>query len=211
MMPITAIEVVTEPLYEPVSLAEAKSWLRIDTTDEDALVRGLIKSFRQKAENLTLRSFVRRTLKLTLYDWPRHHRYGHVIELPRPPLLSVSSFQYTDSDGVLTEMTAADSVVHNEAEPGFIVPAWNATWPTIRLVPDAVQVTYLAGYAPGSPDDEAGYQENVPEALKTWMETNIAALEQNREAMIVGTSAMAVPRSFSDGLLDHLVLGRRLF
>lgn len=206
-----AVIVVSEPPYEPVSLAQAKEWLRVGEDAEDAIIRSLIKTFRERAENYTHRDFIQRTRCLYLDNWPWHHRYGVKIDLPHPPCVEVDSFKYIDSDGVLQTLATDQYSVHTERTPAYIIPAWQATWPSIRLVPDAIQITYKSGYAPGSPQDEQGYQDSLPEAVKVWMETNLAALFDNRERIVTGTILAELPRSISDGLLDHLVVGTRLF
>lgn len=212
-MPNSISKITVAPLYEPVSYAEALEWLRLDSdTAQEALVLQLIQTFTKRAENLTLRDFVQRTRCLYLDDWPWHSLHGILIELPHPPLVSVESFKYIDTDGALQTLDPEDYSVHTEAEPGFIIPAWEETWPTIRRVPNAIQVTYKSGYAPvGSPTDEEAHQTPIPAALKTWMQLNIAALHDNREAFVTGTILAQLPRSLGDGLLDDLTVGRRLF
>lgn len=206
-----ALEVVTAPTYEPISTAEAKRWLRIDDTNSDLVIALLIKAMREQAENLTHRAFISRQLRLSLPCYPPDEAYGLKIELPCPPLISVDSFKYTDSDGVLQTLAADQYTVHDEAEPAFIIPAWQVTWPTIRLVPNTLQITFTAGYAPGSPSDEAAAQEVMPGALRLWMQTKLATLFENREQIISGTIVSPLPRDFTDGLLDSLVIGTRLF
>ena len=52
------LQLVTPPAEEPVSLAEARLHLRVDFTDDDALITSLIAAARQAAETLTGRQFV---------------------------------------------------------------------------------------------------------------------------------------------------------
>ena len=209
------VRVLTEPPYEPVSRAEAKTWLRIDSdiTDQDVIVDMLIKAMREYAENLTGRAFVQRTLQLILPGF--HHlemdgvrRVG--IELPYPPLVSVESITYIDTDGVVTTLAAADYNVHTWREPGVVVEGWDATWAGYRREPDAIRINYTTGYAPGSPQDETGYQESLPASLKLWMHARIATLYENREHLVDG-KMIKIPRDFADGLLDKLIVGSRLF
>lgn len=207
----TFCKIVTPPPYEPVSVAEARDWLRLDDEiAQDSIIAMLIKARREQAENMTLRDFVQRTRCLYLDDWPYHSLHGVMICLPHPPLVSVESFKYIDTDGVLQTLDPELYVVHQQ-EPGFIIPAWEENWPTIRRVPDAIQITYKSGYFPGSPQDEVAHQEVLPSALKAWMELNLAALHDNREAFITGTILTQLPRSSGDGLLDQLIVGNRLF
>lgn len=207
------VEVLEAPQYEPVSLADARTWVRADPDDtsQDGIIQLLIKAARERAENLTGRAFVQRTLRLLLRGWPSDPVHGAKILLPFPPLSSVSSVKYIDVDGVLQTMSTADYVVH-DGDLSTIVPAYGVVWPAVRDVPNAVQVTYIAGYPPvGSPTDEAAHQAGQPALLREWMHAHVATMFEHRESVITGTIVSALPTPFVDGLLDPLVVGRRLF
>jgi uncharacterized phiE125 gp8 family phage protein len=196
--------VVTPPAVEPVSVAEAKAWCRIDASDDDSIVTLLIQAMREYAENVTGRAFVQRTLQLNLECLPT------CIELPMPPLVSVASVKYTDEDQVLRTLAADQYTVDDQKEPGRIVPAWGANaWPSAIPVPNSVRIQYVAGYpAYGSPADD--YTTNVPAALKLWMRARMATLYENRE-QLVANNLVQIPHGFGDGFLDALVIGSRLF
>lgn len=209
-----SITIVSAPAYEPVSIDEAKRWLRLEddsNANTTAIVTMLLKAMRERAEVITGRAFVSRQLKLTLDEWPFVDQHGIKIVLPRPPLISVDAFKYIDTDGVLQTLATDQYVVHTVYEPGFIVPAWEVSWPSIRSVPNGLQITYTAGYAPGSPSDAGSNQEVQPAALKLWMETMIATHNEFREQIVAGSAIQQIPRDFCDGLLDGLVIGSRLF
>lgn len=201
-----SIRVVTAPTVEPVTLAEARLWCRIDDgdTSQDAMLTLLIQAMREYAENRTGRAFVQRTLELTLPCFPD----DGIIELPYPPLVSVASVKYYAYDGTLTTVDPSDYEVDTYGEPGRVQPAYLETWEGSRNVFNAVQVRYEAGYAPtGSPTD---YRENVPASLKLWMQARLATLFENRE-QLVNVNQVEIPRHFADGVLDGLVVGARLF
>jgi len=70
------------------------------------------------------------------------------ITLPIPPLKSITSIKYYDSNG--TEQTlssTAYSSVTPTDDPGFVEPAFGEVWPTTRDRADAVTVRFVAGYA----------------------------------------------------------------
>jgi hypothetical protein len=78
---------------------------------------------------------------------------------------------------------ATDYRVAEELET--VYRAWGETWPTVFPRHDAVQITYVAGYAPdsASPIDHAA---SVPESLKTCIKFYVADLYQNREVTMYG-------------------------
>lgn len=208
-----AIEQLTSPAYEPVSLSLVKEWLRLESDDSslDDVLGVLIKAMREDAENLTHRAFIPRQYRVSLPRWPADSEYGAKICLPFPPLISVDSIKYTDLDGAEQTLSTSLYVAHSEFKPGFVIPAYLATWPSLRFSPNSVRVTFTAGYSPGSPPDEASYQEVMPRQLQLWMQTKVATMDLNREQLVRGTVASKIPRDFSDALLDSLVIGTRLF
>lgn len=199
------VRVVTAPPVEPVTLAEAKTHLVIDTdvTADDTYVTALIQVAREYAENYTRRAFVQRTLELTL---PYFSGYQAEICLPQPPLQSVTHIKYLDADGVLTTIAAADYQVDTYRHPGRVKPAYLDSWPVVtRGDFNAVQIRYIAGYdlGAGSPTD---YTSNIPKALKQWMLLRVGSMYRDREPVIIGAAVAELPRNHVDGLLDALIV-----
>ncbi len=93
------LELVTAPALEPVTLDEAKAHLKIDVSDDDALITTLIAAARARAEWHTGRAFVTQGWRLWLDAWP-----CEPVEIPLPPLQSVSAvtvYARDDSAAVL--------------------------------------------------------------------------------------------------------------
>lgn len=91
---------------EPIALAEAKAWMIVDHTDDDALITRLIKEVRTKVESITKASLVEREIVLTI-DLVRE------LKLPYGPVRSVDEVLYregTNTDGTADyeTLTAAD-------------------------------------------------------------------------------------------------------
>ena len=84
------------PLAEPVTLAELKAHLRIDATDEDELLEGLIRVARVHLERLTGTALMTQGFRLLLDDWPK----GDVIQLMKTPVQSMDAILVYDADGV---------------------------------------------------------------------------------------------------------------
>lgn len=207
-----ALERLTSPSFEPVSLLEARRWLRLEDADtaNTPVLNVLIKAVREEAENLTHRAFVSRQYRLNLGAYPADSWYGWRIELPFPPLISVDAFKYIDTDGVLQTLSTTLYETHDEVEPAFIIPAYQQVWPATRSRPDGVQITFTAGYAPGSPSDEAANQDVLPANLRLWMQSKLATMFEQREQLMAGSMAK-VPRDYADALLDPLIIGTRMF
>jgi len=148
--------VSTPPTVEPVLLAEARLFLRVDDTAEDVLIEALIKAARKAVEDQTGRALITQTRKLYLACFP-----SSIIYLPHPPLLTVPTIDYVDADGATQQLTAvaADYQVDIVSSPGRVEPAYNSSWPSTRDVPNAVTVTFTCGYgSAGSAVDERAVQ-----------------------------------------------------
>ncbi|MCP9237153.1 head-tail connector protein [Lewinella sp. JB7] len=59
--------VITPPAFEPVTVQEAKRWLRVDHSEDDALIGSLIRAAREWVEHYTNTAFAQRTLEVTGY------------------------------------------------------------------------------------------------------------------------------------------------
>jgi hypothetical protein len=84
---------IAGPGEEPVSLAEAKAWCRIDATDEDDLVSALIAAARLQVESETRRALVTQSWRLSL-DCPR----SRLLVLPVAPVSAIIVASAGDTD-----------------------------------------------------------------------------------------------------------------
>ena len=169
--------VITAPAVEPVTLVQAKLHLRIDHSTEDDLLNALIVTARQTVEKLSGRALITQTLELVVDSFPDTFRL-------RPPLQSVTSIKYKDTDGAETTHTASLYITDTDSEPGRVVPAYGEVWPSTTLYPVAgVRVRFVAGYGAAETD--------VPDALRQALLLLIGHLYEHRESVVVGTAALA--------------------
>jgi uncharacterized phiE125 gp8 family phage protein len=142
-----------DPSDEPVGLSEMKEHLRVDHTDEDLLILAVTQAAREVIEKKLARNMVQRTLRADINSWAEQ------IHLPLPPVASISSIKYydTESPSVLQTLAAAEYEFSGSA--GRIYRAYGTTWPDIYPRHDAIQITYLSGNASTSADRLAGFTE----------------------------------------------------
>lgn len=96
---------------EPVSLSEAKAYLRVEHADEDRLILDLIRAARQLVEMQTGRALVDHGRRETLLaPFPRRHvsAQGHICLSPSPLLVL---------RGLTLYGGAADPIVIDPADP----------------------------------------------------------------------------------------------
>ncbi|MGH6866301.1 MAG: head-tail connector protein [Methyloceanibacter sp.] len=139
-MPLTTI---TPAVAEPVSLAEAKAFAKVENTAEDDLIETLIAAATEHVQNMTGRQLEVATYLLTLRCFP----HDCLIRLPRSPVVEVESVKYQNSDGILQTLVAdTDYLVDAAAEPATVEPV--TALPATGEYPDSVQVQFVAGYEP---------------------------------------------------------------
>lgn len=197
------LQLINPPAEEPVSLAEAKLHVRVDITDDDALISALITAARQAAESLTGRQIVTARWKLVLDSFPGPSLMGvpvgqsfslpsHAILLPKCPVQSVVAIQYLDMASTLQTMPPTDYVVDAACEPARITPVFGKIWPISLPQIGAVWVIFDAGYGPAA---------SAPEGLKSWIKLRVDSLYSHRgETAVIKGKLERLP--FIDGLLD---------
>ena len=138
----TTLTQFTAPVVEPLSLAEAKWHLRVDSTAEDELIGQIIAGARAHVESKWSRQLVAAGYRLTL-----NGGFPAEFELTRPPLIQVSSITYVDPAGDTQTLAADQYTVITDGFLGRIVPAYQVSWPSTRGHVQDVTVNYVAGYA----------------------------------------------------------------
>lgn len=168
-----SLTVVTRPAAEPISLADAKLWLRLDHTAEDTLVESLIQIVREQVENHGI-AVLSQTWDLRL------DRFPSVIRIPMTPVQEVSSISYVDGNGDTQTLATVNYAVDFYATPARIVPAYGTSWPSARSEPNAVTVRFIAGYGGGATPAEI--PERILHAMRLAI-TTAYAMRADHEAV----------------------------
>lgn len=198
------------PAGEPVTLAEAKAWLRVDNTDEDVLIHALIEAARGYVETFTRRALLTQTWALKLDAFPADARWhdgkyrqskggfivGREIVLPKPPLQSVASITYVDTAGVTQTFATSNYHVDTAAQPGRVIIDDDADWPDTDVRPNAVTVTYVAGY---------GTPSSVPQGLRVALRYLLSHWFENRRHINIGNIVNAIPDTADALLWQHRI------
>lgn len=181
-----ALTVSTAPAVEPLTATEAKLHLRVTSTSEDEHIRRCITAARQYTENVDGRTYVATSYQLRLDCFPCG---SQEIALPRPPLRSITSIAYIDATGATATLTATQYTVDTYSQPGRLVPAYGTYWPSTRDEPNAVTITFSAGYGTTA--------SSVPDSRKVAMLFLIGHWYANRESVQVGQIAGEIAQTFN--------------
>lgn len=202
---------LTAPPYEPVTTSLLRQWCRIDSDDssQDSVLTLLISAARQRAESISGRILVERSIELVMDDLPDSES---PVEFPFAPVQSVSYVRYRDSSNVAQEISGSPTQWELDTVnvPNRMIPLYGTDWPDTSQRAGNVRIGCIAGYAPtGSPTDEAAYQSVLPDELKLWINARISTWYENREQVVIGATVADLPRDYVDGLLDGLIVHRR--
>ena len=165
--------VITDAANEPITLAEAKAFLRITHSDDEAVINMFISAARREYEWLMGRTIHQQTLEMYFEDgFPS----GPML-LPRAtPLISVTHIKYKDSDGTEHTWSSAEYVLDTAGELGSIQPAYGYSYPAFTPYPvNPVWIQYVCGIATTSPITQA------PDDIKAEICRMVARQYENRE------------------------------
>lgn len=151
-MPIVTTDTQTLA-NEPVTLAEAKTQLRITHDLDDTEITRLILAAREEAERFTLR-----TLRLSVSHEETYSAWPDCIRFDSPPLIAVSAVTYYDADNAEQTLASSNYIVQTPTDDrGQLSWTWDAVLPDHYDRVDAIKVAYTSGYTTA---------DEVPESAK---------------------------------------------
>lgn len=177
---VRKVKAIGSVTTEPVSLETARLHLRLDTEGsppshpDDALVEALITVSREAVENFTELTLAINDFQMKMDVFPTAE-----INLGTWPVNSIASITYTDANGTTQTISSADYALDTFSKPAQITLAYGKTWPMVRNQPNAVTVTFEAGYT----GDTSPVSNELPKALKQAMLLTITDLYENRGAI----------------------------
>lgn len=198
-----ALELVTGPSAEPISLTELKAHVRTSGSSEDTVLAIYIAAARRKAEGILGRALINQTWRLKLDAFGGTDSDGNSIEeikIAKPTVQSITSVAYIDADGDSQTLSSSAYSLDNSTLPGWLYPADGYEWPETDDVLNAVTITFVAGYGATS--------ASVPDDIRAWLLMTAGFLYSHREAMDAEGRIAVLPDRFLAGLLDqHIVFG----
>lgn len=178
-----AVVQYTAPAVEPITLAEAKSHLRVVGDVENAEIYKYIRTARESVERSTGRALITRTFRQTWDYFPACKS----LVLEKAPLVSVASVKYRAADGTLTTISSGSYEVDTLSTPGRVILKYGEVWPVVWNDGNAVIVEYSAGYGSAAAD--------IPADLLHACFLLLGHFYANREPLIVGTNVAPLPMS----------------
>jgi uncharacterized phiE125 gp8 family phage protein len=157
----------TAPVTEPITLAEAKEYARIDGTLEDALITALIKMARVHCESFCGKSLVPKTVTITSFAFP------YQFQMPYGPVNAennVTKVVTLDQNGTETNLNYQVNV---GLYPKMMILGGNQSY--------KFKMIYTSGFT------------TVPEDIKLAMKMLVNTLYERREDVVVGSIVADFP------------------
>jgi uncharacterized phiE125 gp8 family phage protein len=166
------VRVKVEPTEDPVTLEEAKSYLKIlpSVTEDDQLIIRLIKAVTKQAQKYAQTSFVTQTLEVKADKWNPQE------ELPYGPHQSIISVVRTHYDNTETALTTDE---YSTSGLNYLSVFPDKVWRLSEgFINNRITVEYVAGF---------GAAEDVPDDIKIAILKEVAELYENRENTLIGS------------------------
>lgn len=173
------------PAAEPVSLADAKAYLRVGHDGEDELVVSLIAAARSRIEAQTGLAMIERSLRVTLDRWTCGTVETRRVQLPVRPVASLTAVRVFDKTGA--PATVTERFAPEAGHSGKLVwAAGGFPWPRQRM--RGIEIDYVAGFGSEPGDVPAGlalavkrlaahgYQARDPGSLQDRLPEDVAGL-----------------------------------
>lgn len=184
---------ITPPASEPITLAETKSHLRLDDTNEDTLLASLIRTAREHLERATGLSLITQTWRLYLDSIPE----DGVIQIARGPVQTIESLTLYYASGKELALPLTDHILDGHARPARLVlgRAVSAGQPI-----NGIEIDFSAGFG------ESGSE--VPDTLKRAMLMHVAQMFAFRGTVAADDQPADIPPGYDRLIAPFLI--RRL-
>lgn len=194
---MSGLVIHTEPASEPITLAEAKAYLRIDSSGDDALINSLIVAARKLCEEHMQRAIITQTLQLFIDTteeidqplWegmrtgPYLNYHKNYIDLPMPTVTAVTHIKTYDDSDSSTTFASSNYYLDNARQPARVVLRTGSTFPTALRVANAIEVKYVTGYANAN---------SVPAPIKFSIYQVLTYLYEHRGDMYEGKTSLPI-------------------
>lgn len=190
-VPYGKLVLKTGPASTPITLAEAKSFLRIDSDydDDDNYITSLINVATGVVEEFTRRRLITQTFNIF------HDEFPPYIDLQVGDVASVTHIKYYDESNVLQTLAASNYDVDTKIRPGRIYQSEDGDFPNTFDRPNAVEVEFIVG----------GAASDIPAPIIQAIYIIVGRYYENRQDVVTGTIASELPL-----MVDHLLTPYRL-
>lgn len=160
----STVDTGTNDSTDVLSTADAKAWMRVDTSADDSLIADLVAESIDFAEEQYGFQLIEKTVTVE-YEY-----YGKEVRLPLYPVQSVTSIKAIDQDGTETTLTVnEDYYLTGDTLIIDSVYGWEVPDDRVRL-----KVVYVAGYT------------SIPSGITLGLKKLVASNYEDRQDVVEG-------------------------
>lgn len=177
----------TNEILALLSVDSLKAARRVKHSQEDTLYSdAIVESFDYfDAKGWLNRAILTQTWKVYPEKWDT------VIELPFPPLQSVTSITYTDTDGATQTLATSVYGVSTNGLFGTVYLKDGQSWPDLHADPDPICITFVCGY---------GAAASVPAGIRKAIKLLAVHYFENQSQTFAEPRLVEVPRKIMYGI-----------
>lgn len=161
---VSTVDTGTNSATDVLSTADAKAWMKVETSDDDSLISSLVSSIIDLTEQSYSFQLIEKTVTA---EW---ESFGQRVDMPLFPVQSVSSVKTINNQGTETTLTvgddfylAGDTIVFNS------VDSYESPFQRIRL-----KVVYVAGFT------------TIPNGILTGLKKCVLSSYEDRQDLVEG-------------------------
>jgi uncharacterized phiE125 gp8 family phage protein len=158
--------IVNGPAIEPIALADAKRWLRIETADDDDVLGALITAARLMVEAQIRRMLITQTWRLIYDRWPN----GLLVKIPLAPFQSLTAMRVYDVNGATQAVSTSVYYVDSAPDSARIIFGAPPSSPGRHAA--GIEIDIVVGYG--------ATPESVPEPLRQAVRILVTDWYENR-------------------------------
>lgn len=138
VLTVSTVESGTNASTDILSTADAKAWMKVDTSADDSLIADLVAEVIDIVEDTYSFQLIEKTVTAT------YEMYGKRVDLPLFPVQSISTVKTITNDGTETTLTAGDDF-YVQGDTLIFNTLYDYSEPFQRL---RLEVVYTAGFDP---------------------------------------------------------------
>jgi len=182
---------LTAPAVEPVTLDQAKAYLRVEHNDDDEVIAALIAGARIYVEAQTRRALITQSWRLSFDSWPAD---GRIVIVPAP-LQDLTAARVYNFDGNAQAIDTA-AFAPDPANSALLFVPWAPMQP--GRVTAGIELDVTVGYGDAGTD--------VPEPLRQAIRAITAHWYDNRGLAALGKTSALLPAAADALIAPYRVL-----
>lgn len=152
------------PQLEPVSLDDIKAYLKVDISEDDTLLDGMISAARQYCEKVTGRFLLAQEWSVFLDRW-----YDE-IHLKRGPIISLDAINIYDDENQMVAFDVSNVIADLQIMPAELMLKRNSPLPHPLKPKNGLEIKVTAGYGENVNDVPKALIEGIKQLVGHWYE-----------------------------------------